>query len=110
VENKRVLIEPHHPDLSVVRQCALIGLSRSSYYHTSCGIESVQNLRYMRLIDEQYLRTPFYGSRQMTRCLVMQGHPVNRKRVQRPMRKMGIKSTAPGPHTSRPHPAHKIYP
>jgi hypothetical protein len=54
VENKRVPIEPHHPDLSVVRQCALIGLSRSSYYHTSCGIESERNLRYMRLIDEQY--------------------------------------------------------
>jgi putative transposase len=108
-----MLIEPHHPDLSVVRQCALLDLSRSSYYHTACGIcgiESEQNLKYMRLIDEQYLRTPFYGSRQMTRCLVRQGHPVNRKRVQRLMRKMGIQSTAPGPHTSRPHPAHKLYP
>jgi len=93
-----------------VQQCALIGLNRSGYYHTPCGIESEQNLKYMRLIDEQYLRTPFFGSRQMTRTLVRQGHPVNRKRVQRLMRKMGIQGTVPGPHTSRPHPAHKIYP
>jgi len=105
-----MLIEPQHPDLSIARQCALIGLSRSSYYYTRCGVESEQNLKYMRLIDEQYLRTPFFGSRQMTRWLVNQGHRVNRKRVGRLMRKMGIQSTAPGPHTSRPHPTHKIYP
>lgn len=105
-----MLIEPQHPDLSIVQQCALIGLNRSGYYHMPCGIESEQNLKYMRLIDEQYLRTPFYGSRQMTRSLVRQGHLVNRKRVQRLMRKMGIQGTVPGPHTSRPHPANKIYP
>ncbi len=110
VGNKRMLIESQHPDLSIARQCALIGLSRSSYYHTPCGVESEQNLKYMRLIDEQYLRTPFFGSRQMTRWLVNQGHPVNRKRVQHLMRKMGIQGTVPGPHTSRPHPTHKIYP
>jgi len=105
-----MLIEPDHPDLSIARQCALIGLSRSSYYHTPCGVESEQNLKYMRLIDEQYLRTPFFGSRQMTRWLVNQGHAVNRKRVQRLMRTMGIQATVPGPHTSQPHPSHKIYP
>lgn len=64
----------------------------------------------MRLIDEQYLRTPFYGSRQMTRWLRHQGHLVNRKRVQRLMHIMGIQGTVPGPHTSRPHPAPKVYP
>ncbi len=105
-----MFIEPRHPDLNIARQCELIGLSRSSYYHTPCGVESEQNLRYMRLIDEQYLRTPFFGSRQMKRWMVAQGHPVNRKRVQRLMRKMGIQATVPGPHTSRPHQAHKIYP
>jgi putative transposase len=110
VGNKRMLIEPQHPDLSISRQCALIDLSRSSYYHTPCGVESEQNLQYLRLIDEQYLRTPFYGSRQMTRWLVNQDHAVNRKRVRRLMRIMGIQGTVPGPHTSRPHPAHKIYP
>jgi len=107
---KRMLIETGHPDLSIAKQCVLMGLSRSSYYHTPCGVESEQNLKYMRLIDEQYLRTPFYGSRQMVRWMVGQGHPVNRKRVQRLMRKMGIQATVPGPHTSRAHPAHKIYP
>jgi putative transposase len=99
-----MFIEPQHPDLSIVKQCALVGLSRSSYYHTPCGAESAENLRYMRLIDEQYLRTPFFGSRQMTRWLVRQGYPVNRKRVQRLMCKMGIQAAVPGPHTSRPHP------
>ena len=105
-----MLIDSHHPDLSIARQCALTGLSRSSYYHTPCGVESEQNLKYMRLIDEQYLRTPFFGSRQMTRWLINQGHTVNRKRVQRLMRKMGIQGTVPGPHTSQPHPSHKIHP
>lgn len=105
-----MLIEPQHPDLSIARQCALIGLSRSSYYHIRCGIESEHNLAYMRLIDEQYLRTPFFGSRQITRWLVRQGHPINRKRVQRLMRKMGIQGIVPGPHTSRRHPTHKVYP
>lgn len=110
MNNRRLLIEPHHSKLSIAAQCALIGLSRSSYYHRPCGTESEQNLEYMRLIDKQYLRTPFYGSRQMTRCLVNQGHPVNRKRVQRLMQTMGIQGTVPGPHTSRPHPTHKVYP
>ncbi|WP_089728328.1 IS3 family transposase [Candidatus Thiosymbion oneisti] len=85
VEHRRRLIEPNHPKLSIGRQCALIGLSRSSYYHMPCGVESEENLKFMRLIDEQYLRTPFYGRRQMTRWLVSQGHVVNRKRVQRLM-------------------------
>lgn len=105
-----MLIEPHHPQLSIVRQCELIGLNRSSYYHSPCAVESEENLSYMRLIDEQYLRTPFYGSRQMTRCLAEQGYVVNRKRVQRLMRTMGLQATVPGPHTSRAHPAHKVYP
>lgn len=105
-----MLIDRNHPDLSVSRQCELVGLSRSSYYHTPMALESQANLRYMRLIDEQYLRTPFFGNRQMTRWLVAQGHEVNRKRVQRLMRKMGIAATVPGPHTSRSHPEHKTYP
>ena len=105
-----MLIEPHHPQLSIVRQCELIGLNRSSYYHSPCAVESEENLSYIRLIDEQYLRTPFYGSRQMTRYLAEQGYVVNRKRVQRLMRTMGLQATVPGPHTSLAHPAHKVYP
>ncbi|MCB2263351.1 MAG: IS3 family transposase [Candidatus Thiosymbion ectosymbiont of Robbea hypermnestra] len=110
VKKRRLFIDPNHPDLSIARQCELIGLSRASYYHMPYGVASEENVRYLRLLDEQYLRTPFYGSRQMTRWLVSQGYPVNRKRVQRLMRTMGIQGTVPGPHTSRPHPTHKVYP
>jgi len=102
VNSRRLFTAPHHPNLSIAAQCALIGLSRSSDYHVPNGTESEQNLKYMRLIDEQSLRTPFYGSRRMTRRLVSQGHAVNRKRVQCLLRTMGIQGTVPGPHTSRP--------
>ena len=68
------------------------------------------NLLCMRLIDEQYLRTPFWGSRNMTAWLRRQNHMVNRKRIQRLMQTMGLEGIAPGPSTSRPHPGHKIYP
>lgn len=104
-----MLIEPHHPRLSIVRQCDLLGLARSTYYHAPGG-ESVENLRLMRLIDEQYLRTPFFGTRQMTQWLRRQGYPVNRKRIQRLMRLMGLEGAVPGPHTSKPHPEHTVYP
>ena len=104
-----MLIEPGHPELSVARQCALLDLPRASYYFTPAG-ETAENLALMRLIDAQYLKTPFFGSRQMTAWLRRQGHAVNRKRVQRLMRVMGLQGTVPGPHTSRPHPAHAVYP
>jgi len=91
-----MLIEPEHPQLSISRQCALIGLSRASYYHTGCAQESEENLRYMRLIDEQYLVTPFFGSRQLARWLVRQGYEVNRKRVQR-LYLHGVHPPASGP-------------
>lgn len=64
----------------------------------------------MRLIDEQYLKTPFYGTRSMTHHLKRQGYPVNRKRIQRLMRQMGLEAIYPKPHTSRKHPSHKVYP
>lgn len=74
------------------------------------GEESAENLELMRLIDEEYTRHPFYGSRKMRDWLQRQGYAVNRKRVRRLMRKMGLVSVAPKPNTSRPAPAHKIYP
>ncbi|EGV50560.1 transposase [endosymbiont of Riftia pachyptila (vent Ph05)] len=64
----------------------------------------------MRIIDEQYLRTPFFGSRQMTDWLRLNGHQVKRKRIQRLMCIMGLEGTVPGPHTSKPHPKNKVYP
>jgi len=103
------LIEPDHPRLSIVRQCELVSINRSSYYYQPTG-ESAQNLELMRLIDEQYLETPWYGARQMARHLRRQGHGVNRKRIGRLMRKMGLSAIYQKPNTSKPHPLHKIYP
>lgn len=104
-----MLIQTEHCDVSVKRQCELIGLPRSSHYYHAAS-EDDHNLNLMRLIDEQYLRTPFFGSRQMTAWLRRQGHEVNRKRVQRLMQCMGLAGIVPGPHTSRPHPQNTIYP
>jgi putative transposase len=109
VEAKRTMIEVYHPRLSVRRQCELVGLNRSSvYYQPACA--SPENLQLMRLMDEQYLKTPFYGSRRMTAWLHHQGLAVNRKRVQRLMRLMGLEAIYPRPRTSLAHPSHKIYP
>lgn len=91
------------------RQCEVLGVHRSRLYYESVP-ESAENLRYMRLIDEQYLETPFFGSRQMTHWLKRCGHAVNRKRIQRLMRKMNLEGLAPGPSTSKPAPGHDVYP
>jgi putative transposase len=80
-----------HPELSVRRQCELLGLNRSTLYYTAAS-ETPENLRLMRLIDEQYTACPFYGSRRMTAGLLAQGETVNRKRVQRLMRLMGLEA------------------
>lgn len=86
-----------------------MGLPRSTYYHAGMG-ESDENLALMRLIDERYLKTPFQGSRGMTQWLMRQGYAVNRKRVQRLMRRMGLEAIYPRPRTSDPCPEHRIYP
>jgi putative transposase len=95
--------------LSVARQCELIGLPRSSWYYEPQP-ESAENLRLMRLLDEQYTRTPFYGSRRMVIALAERGWKVNRKRVQRLMQTMGIQAIYPKPRLSDPAPGHRIYP
>lgn len=92
------MIDAQHPQLSIVRQCRLAGISRSSFYYTAGG-ESDLNLELMRLIDEQFLRTPWYGARQMARHLRRQDFPVNRKRIRRLMRRIGLTAVAPA---SRP--------
>tara|TARA_R110000868_G_scaffold86911_1_gene243434 strand:+ start:470 stop:1303 length:834 start_codon:yes stop_codon:yes gene_type:complete len=107
------MIEPTHPVISIARQCELIHLPRASYYRAvDYGpiVETEENLGLMRLIDEEYTRHPFYGSRQLRNYLRRQGHHVNRKRVRRLMRLMGIMSVAPKPNTSKKGKAHKIYP
>lgn len=106
---RRGLIEPDHPRLSIVRQCELVALSRSSFYHRPVG-ENSENLALMRRIDEQFLETPWYGSRQMARHLRRQGRVVGRKRVRRLMAKMGLAAVYQRPRTTVPHPEHRIWP
>ena len=108
-EAKRSLIEAGHESLSVTRQCELVGLSRSSLYYQPREV-SEDNLRLMRLIDEQYTRTPFYGIRRMTAWLRGQGYQVNHKRVARLMEMMGLQAIYPKPRTSQPSPEHRVYP
>jgi len=96
-------------NLSITVQCHLLSISRSSWYYNLKG-ESLLNLALMRLIDEQFLLTPYYGSRQMMRHLQRQGYCVGRHRVRRLMRIMGLRAIYQEPRTSTPHPEHKIYP
>jgi putative transposase len=104
-----LLVEIEHPELSVRRQCELLGLNRSTFYYEPTGAAS-EDLRLMRLIDEQYTAYPFYGSRKMTEWLTRQGEEVNRKRVQRLMRVMGLEAIYPKPRLSVAGRGHKIYP
>lgn len=103
------MIEVGHPLLSVRRQCEPLDLNRASFYH-QVGTETTENLRLMRLIDGQYLKTPFYGSRRMAAWLVREGEVVDRKRVQRLTGVMGLEAIHPGPRTTVPNPDHKVYP
>ena len=104
-----MVVDPQHAGLSITRQCRLVSITRSSFYYARRG-DSPLNLRLMRRIDEQFLETPFYGSRQMTRWLRRQGNTVSRKRVRRLMRLLGVHALFQRPRTSQPHPAHRIYP
>ena len=106
---RRAVINRHHPHLSLVRQCALLDISRSSLYYQPTAA-SIQDLELMALMDRQYLRTPFYGSRRMTVRLRTQGHQVNRKRVRRLMQLMGLEAIYRRPNTSKPAPGHRVYP
>jgi putative transposase len=103
------LIEVGHPVLSVRRQCELLGLCRASLYYQPAP-QTAENLRLMRWIDERYTAWPFYGSRRMTAWLVEQGEAVNRKRVQRLMRLMGLEVIHPRPKLSAPGRGHRVYP
>lgn len=110
---KRGLVEPAHPHLSVLRQCELLGLPRASYYYRSKhegNGESDENLFFMRLLDEQFTKTPFYGVEKMTFWLRTQGYMVNPKRVRRLLRKMGLEAIYPKPNLSKANLEHKIYP
>jgi len=103
------VVDRRHPSLSIVHQCRLLDISRSGLYYQPVGI-SEEDLILMKLIDRQYLATPFYGARKIAAWLKSQGHRVNRKRVRRLMQLMGLKAIYRRPRTSKPAPGHKIYP
>lgn len=109
VEQKRLIIDMSHPDISVRRQCELLDLGRSSLYYCAHRDEAY-NEQLMRLIDEQYTKTPFYGVRKMTVWLRGQDHGVNHKRVARLMSLMGLEAVYPRRKLSIPAPGHRVYP
>ena len=102
-------IERNHPKVSVRRQCQMLPLARSNLYYAPKG-ESAENLRFMELIDKQFLETPWYGSRQMARHMQRHGHKCGRHRVRCLMRLMRLVPIHQTPNTSKKHPQHKIYP
>ena len=103
------MIDRAHSTLSISRQCALLGVSRATVYRRPRPVRA-EDLRLMELIDRQYLARPYYGSRRMAAWLATQGHGVNRKRVQRLMRLMGLVAIYQRPNTSKPAPEHPKYP
>ena len=103
------MLDRGYPGLSLMRQCRLLNISRPSVYYKARPMNP-EDLELMRLIDEQYMKTPVYGTRSMRNYLNRQGHRVNRNRVQRLMRLMGLEVIYPKPKTSKPHPGHRIYP
>jgi putative transposase len=103
------MVDPNDVRLSIAHQCRLLSVQRSSFYYKAKPVKA-EDLELMRLIDEQYLKTPTWGSRSMRNHLRRLGYKINRKRVQRLMRLMGLEAIYPRPKTSRPHPEHKIYP
>ncbi len=106
---RKAMIRCDHPALSLRRQCEVLSISRSSFYHTPKG-ESPETLVLMRRIDELFMKYPFYGSRQMARQLRREGVRAGRHRVRRLMRLMGLAAIYQAPRTSDPHPAHRVYP
>lgn len=103
------MINPDEPKLSVVRQCHLAGLARSSYYYEPVPLSQWEH-EVMRCIDEIFTRFPFYGSRRMSFVLQKEGICAGRDRVRRLMSLLGLQAVAPGPNTSKPAPGHVIYP
>ena len=109
VPDRRALLDRKHGKLSIRRQCHLLGIARSGVYRPPRAVND-NDLGVMRRIDELFTQWPFLGSRRLARMLRDEGHRINRKRVQRLMRQMGIAALGPKPHTTKPAPGHKIYP
>jgi putative transposase len=109
VSDRRAMLTPGHAELSMRRQCELLGLSRSGVYYQRRPAND-NDLGLLRRLDELFTQWPFLGSRRLARMLREEGQAINRKRVQRLMRRMGIAALGPKPRTTRPAPGHKIFP
>jgi putative transposase len=109
LEQRRQWVDPYHQQISVRRQCQLLGVNRAGLYYQP-GDERGENLHLMRLLDEQYTRCPFYGVLRMTAWLRQEGYPVNEKRVRRLLRQMGLMAVYPKPHLSHPCAGGQRYP
>jgi putative transposase len=107
--DRRALLDRDHSKLSIRRQCTLLGAARSSVYRQRQPAND-NDLAVMRRLDELFTAWPFLGSRRMAAMLRVEGHRINRKRVQRLMRQMGIAALGPKPRTTKPAPGHKIFP
>ena len=109
VPDRRAMLDRQHGKLSIRRQCELLGIARSGVYRPARPAND-NDLGVMRRLDELFTQWPFLGSRRLARMLRDEGHAINRKRVQRLMRLMGIAALGPKPRTTKPAPGHKVYP
>jgi putative transposase len=109
VPDRRAMLDREHAQLSIRRQCELLGIARSGVYRPLRPAND-NDLGVMRRLDELFTQWPFLGSRRLARLLRQEGHAINRKRVQRLMRRMGIAALGPKPRTSKPEPGHKVFP
>src|SRR3954452_21767852 len=107
--DRKAMLDREHPELSMRRQCAMLGIARSSVYRLPRPANDAE-LGLMRRIDALFTQWPFLGSRRMTALLRADGHSINRKRVRRLMRRMGIAALGPKPRTTTPAPGHKVFP
>ncbi len=106
---RKEIVEAKHSRLSITKQCELLSISRSTFYYEALG-ESELNLELMLLIDKQFLKTPTWGVKLMTKHLRRENYGVNRKRIRRLMSKMGLSAIYQKPNTSKPHLEHRVYP
>jgi len=107
--DRRAKLDRDHAELSVRRQCTMLGLARSGVYRKPRPVND-SDLEAMRRIDALFTARPFFGARRIARTLSEEGFPIDRKRVRRLMRQMGIEALGPKPRTTKPAPGHKIYP
>jgi putative transposase len=109
IPDRRAMLDRKHDKLSIRRQCDLLGIARSGVYRPPRAAND-NDLGVMRRLDELFTQWPFLGSRRLARMLRDEGHAINRKRVQRLMRRMGIAALGPRPRTTKPAPGHKVFP